>query len=56
MDPPAYEAHVSAYAYAGPVRALLLLYKDQRRYPLASLLGRAAAPRGINPGYAERWE
>lgn len=44
-DPPAYDAHVSAFVYAGPVRALVLLYKDQRRYPLARLLGRAVARR-----------
>jgi ComF family protein len=42
-DPPAYEAHASAWIYAGPVRSLMLLYKDQHRYPLARLLGRALA-------------
>ena len=44
-DPPAFVAHASAFVYAGPVRALVLLYKDQRRYPLARLLGRAVARR-----------
>jgi ComF family protein len=44
-DPPAFEAHTSAFVYEGPVRALVLLYKDQRRYPLARLLGRAVARR-----------
>ena len=44
-DPPAFEAHASAFVYDGPVRALVLLYKDQRRYPLARLLGRAVARR-----------
>jgi ComF family protein len=44
-DSPAYEAHASAFIYAGPVRALLLLYKDQRRYPLSRLLGKALARR-----------
>ncbi len=42
-DPPAFEAHASPYAYAGPVRQLVLMYKEQRRYPLAGLLGRALA-------------
>lgn len=45
QDPPAFNAHASAYVYDGPVRALVLLYKDQRRYPLARLLGRAVARR-----------
>lgn len=44
-DPPAYAAHASAYVYAGPVRAAVLLYKDQRRYPLAGVLGVALARR-----------
>lgn len=44
-EPPAYEAHTSAYVYAGPVRAAVLLYKDQRRYPLAGVLGGALARR-----------
>lgn len=43
VEPPPYEAHVSAYLYKGPVRALVLLYKDKRRYPLAALLGTAVA-------------
>jgi ComF family protein len=55
-DPPAYEAHVSAYAYAGPVRALLLLYKDQRRYPLAPLLGRALARRVRRAWPGRTWD
>ena len=38
-SPPPFVAHASAYLYAGPVRRLLLLYKDQRRYSLAPLLG-----------------
>lgn len=45
QDPPAFEAHASAFVYGGPVRVLVLLYKDQRRYPLARLLGRAIARR-----------
>jgi len=44
-DPPAFEAHTSAFVYDGPVRTLVLLYKDRRRYPLARLLGRAVARR-----------
>lgn len=43
--PPAFHSHASAYVYAGPARILVLLYKDQRRYPLASLLGHAVAHR-----------
>lgn len=43
--PPAFHSHASAYVYAGPARVLVLLYKDQRRYPLASLLGHAVARR-----------
>ncbi len=42
-DPPSYEAHVGAYLYKGPVRRMILLYKDGRRYPLAGLLGTALA-------------
>lgn len=51
-DPPAYEAHRSAYLYEGPARELLLLYKEGRRYPLAGVLGRALARRvrGAWPG------
>ena len=45
QNPPAYEAHVSAYEYAGPARTLVLLYKDRRRYPVAGLLGTALARR-----------
>jgi len=45
QEPPAFEAHASAFVYAGPVRALVLLYKDQKRYPIARLLGRAVAKR-----------
>jgi ComF family protein len=40
-DPPPYESHASAYVYRGPVRSLLLLYKERRRYPLAHLLAQA---------------
>ena len=40
-DPPPYESHASAFTYRGPVRSLLLLYKERRRYPLAPLLARA---------------
>lgn len=43
VDPPPYQAHVSAYLYKGPARALVLLYKDKRRYPLAALIGTAVA-------------
>ncbi len=42
-DPPAFEGHASVYAYAGPVRKMVLLYKDKQRYPLARLMGRAVA-------------
>lgn len=40
-DPPAFQRHLSPYAYEGPVRQLVLAYKDQGRYPLARWLGRA---------------
>lgn len=42
-EPPPFLAHRSAYLYEGPVRELLLLYKDAHRYPLAGLWGRAVA-------------
>ena len=42
-DPPAFQACISSYVYAGPVRTMVLLYKDRRRYPLARLMGRALA-------------
>jgi ComF family protein len=42
-DPPPYEACSSAFVYRGPVRSLVLLYKDRRRYPLSRLMGRALA-------------
>lgn len=43
VEPPPFEAHASAFLYKGPARALVLLYKDKRRYPLAALLGTAVA-------------
>ena len=55
-DPPAFEAHVSAYLYAGPVRKLLLLYKDMKRYPLADLLGTALARRVRRTWPDEKWD
>jgi len=42
-EPPAYESHVSRFLYEGPVRRMVLAYKEGRRYPLADLLGRAVA-------------
>jgi ComF family protein len=42
-DPPPFEACSSAFVYRGPVRDLVLLYKDRRRYPLSRLMGRAVA-------------
>ena len=42
-DPPPFEACSSAFVYRGPVRSLVLLYKDRRRYPLSRLMGRALA-------------
>jgi len=55
-DPPAFEAHVSAFLYAGPVRKLLLLYKDLRRYPLADLLGTALARKVRRTWPDEKWD
>ncbi len=43
QNPPHFEACTSAFVYRGPVRALVLLYKDRKRYPLARLMGRALA-------------
>ncbi len=43
VDPPAFEAHASAFLYKGPVRTAMLLYKESRRYPLAGPLGSALA-------------
>ncbi len=42
-DPPCFQGHVSVYAYTGPVRLMVLLYKEKRRYPLAKLMGAAIA-------------
>lgn len=55
-DPPAFQAHVSAYVYGGPVQALVLLYKDRRRYPLARLLGRAVAHGARRAWPDVRWD
>ena len=55
-DPPAYESHASAYEYAGPARALVLLYKDRRRYPLARLLGAALARRARRAWPDRGWD
>jgi ComF family protein len=55
-DPPAYEAHVSAFVYEGPVRHLVLLFKERLRYPLAKLLGRALAKRARSAWPQERWD
>ncbi len=42
-DPPAFVAHAGVYSYEGPVRRLILLFKDEKRYPLSRPLGRAVA-------------
>lgn len=42
-DPPAFTAHASAYIYAGPVRRAMLLYKENKRYPLAAPFGASVA-------------
>ena len=55
-DPPAFISHVSAFAYSGPVRSLLLLYKDQRRYALATVLGRALARKARRAWPDQAWD
>jgi len=42
-DPPHFVAHRSVYVYEDPVRTLILLYKDVRRYALANVLGGCVA-------------
>jgi ComF family protein len=44
-DPPAFQAHTSAFVYGGAARTIVLLYKDRGRYPLSHLMGRAVARR-----------
>lgn len=51
-EPPAFQRHLSPYAYDGPARHLLLAYKDGGRYPLARLLGRAVG-REVRRGMGE---
>jgi len=42
-EPPPFLAHVSRYLYQGPVRRMVLAFKEGKRYPLARLMGRAVA-------------
>lgn len=42
---PPYAAHTGVYLYSGPVRTLVLLYKEGKRYALASLLAGAVVRR-----------
>jgi len=44
-DRPPYVAHAGVYLYRGPVRTLVLLYKDGKRYALAPLLAGAVSRR-----------
>lgn len=46
-DPPPYEAHASVYSYSGPVRWLVLVYKEHGRYPIGRLLGNAVAREAV---------
>jgi len=43
LKKPSFEKHFNRYQYEGPIREIVLLYKTEKRYPLARVIGGSIA-------------